>query len=161
MEDISSIDMESEAVPSVAEGSEGRRSYLTATVRRRLHQRSFREKVLKAYRSQCAFCRLRHRKLLDAAHIIPDHIPESRPSVDNGLALCKLHHAAYDSFILGVTPDYVIRVRRDVLREEDGPILVHGLKELHNSELVLPRLRAHWPSQDSLEWRYERFRQAA
>ena len=29
----------------------------------------FREKVLAAYHSQCAFCRLRHRELLDAAQL--------------------------------------------------------------------------------------------
>jgi len=127
----------------------------------RLHQRSFREKVLEAYQSQCAFCQLRHRELLDAAHIIPDHRPESKPTVDNGLALCKLHHAAYDSFILGVTPEYIIQVRGDVLEEEDGPILQHGLIELHEEEMLLPRNKRNWPSQQSLAWKYNRFLLAA
>jgi putative restriction endonuclease len=45
-----------------------RRAYITALVRVRLHQRSFRERVLEAYQRQCAFCRLRHEELLDAAH---------------------------------------------------------------------------------------------
>ena len=39
--------------------AESRRAYITTTVRQRLHQRDFREKVLYAYRSQCAFCRLK------------------------------------------------------------------------------------------------------
>jgi len=52
--------------------TEGRRAYITSTVRVRLHQRGFRERVLRAYREQCALCRLRHRDLLDAAHIIGD-----------------------------------------------------------------------------------------
>jgi putative restriction endonuclease len=47
--------------------SEARRSYITYEVRHRLHQRGFREKVLSAYKDQCALCRLRHRELLDAA----------------------------------------------------------------------------------------------
>ena len=38
--------------------------YVTSLVRRRLHQRSFRERVLRAYRDQCALCRLRHQELL-------------------------------------------------------------------------------------------------
>lgn len=141
----------------IAEVSDARHAYLTATVKVRLHQRAFREKVLDAYRSQCAFCRLKHRELLDAAHIIPDNMPASRPTVDNGLSLCKLHHAAYDSFMLGVTPDYVIQVREDILEEEDGPILQHGLKGLHNSKLILPGSRHHYPNRDALEWRYSRF----
>lgn len=53
-------------------GEEARRAYLTGSVRYRLHQSGFRERVLAAYKEQCAFCRLRHRDLLEAAHIIPD-----------------------------------------------------------------------------------------
>ncbi|MDX1578202.1 MAG: HNH endonuclease, partial [Gemmatimonadota bacterium] len=52
--------------------SEGRRRYVTSLVRRRLHQKTFRERVLAAYRSECSFCRFRHEELLDAAHILPD-----------------------------------------------------------------------------------------
>ena len=142
----------------IAEVSDARHAYLTATVKVRLHQRTFREKVLDAYKSQCAFCRLKHRELLDAAHIIPDNLPEGKPTIDNGISLCKLHHSAYDSFILGVTPDYIIQVREDILEEEDGPVLQHGLKGLHNSRLILPNSRPQWPSKDALAWRYDRFR---
>ena len=144
----------------IAEVSDAKHAYLTATVKARLHQRAFRERVLDAYRSQCAFCRLKHRELLDAAHIVPDNLPESRPTIDNGISLCKLHHAAYDSFILGVTPDYIIQVREDVLEEEDGPILQHGLKGLHNTKLILPNSKSHYPNRDALEWRYSRFTRA-
>jgi putative restriction endonuclease len=141
----------------IAEVSDARHAYLTATVKVRLHQRAFRERVLDAYRSQCAFCRLKHRELLDAAHIIPDNLPESKMTIDNGISLCKLHHAAYDSFILGVTPEYIIRVRGDVLEEEDGPVLQHGLKGLHNTKLILPSQKRHYPSREALEWRYSQF----
>ncbi|MBN1306225.1 MAG: HNH endonuclease [Anaerolineales bacterium] len=137
--------------------TEARRAYITSTVRIRIHQRVFREKVLNAYRCQCAFCRLKHRELLDAAHIIPDNFPEGKPGIENGISLCKLHHAAYDRFILGVTPDYVIQVRKDVLEEDDGPVLQHGLKELHNAKIILPASQGNWPSQAALEWRYRRF----
>ncbi len=81
----------------------GRRRYVTAAVRKRLHQRAFRERVLDAYRHQCAFCRFRHAELLDAAHIVPD-ADQGEPTVRNGLALCKLHHAAFDRYFVGVAP---------------------------------------------------------
>lgn len=157
VDDMDSIVLESERVTLIAEGSEAKRAYLTATVRQRLHQRGFRERVLAAYRSQCALCRLRHRELLDAAHIIPDTAPEGEPAITNGIALCKLHHAAFDSFILGVSPDYVVHVREDVLEEHDGPVLQHALKELHGAKLILPSSPTQWPSREALEWRYQRF----
>lgn len=141
----------------VKEESDGRRAYLTSSIKTRLHQRGFRERVLDAYRTSCAFCKLKHRELLDAAHIIPDSEPEGRSIVNNGMALCKLHHAALDSFILGVTPDYIIKVREDILLEEDGPVLQYGLKNLHGSSLILPSSERDWPDRDNLALRYEKF----
>jgi len=141
----------------IAEVSDARHAYLTATVKVRLYQRSFREKVLDAYKSQCSFCRLKHRELLDAAHIIPDNFPEGKPIIENGISLCKLHHSAYDSLILGITPDYIIHVRKDILEEEDGPILQHGLKGLHKTKIILPTTKNNWPSREALEWKYSKF----
>jgi putative restriction endonuclease len=139
---------------------EPRREYVTVTFRRRLHQRAFRERVLSAYRVRCAMCRLRHRELLDAAHIVADRDPAGAPRVSNGLSLCKLHHAAFDSLFVTVDPDYRIVVRRDVLEEEDGPMLRHGLQELHGVRIGLPR-RGEWlPSREGLEERLGRFRRA-
>ncbi|HQU17047.1 MAG TPA: HNH endonuclease [Gammaproteobacteria bacterium] len=144
--------------PMVRDEESGiRRAYITATVRQRVHQRAFRERVLDAYRDQCALCRLRHEELLDAAHIIPDGEPDGEPIVPNGLALCKLHHAAFDRQFLGIRPDYVVEVRRDILEESDGPMLLHGLKEMHQLRLHVPRRATDRPSEMLLERRYKRF----
>ncbi len=139
------------------DGSDARRSYITASVRHRVHQRAFRERVLKAYREQCALCRLRHDELLDAAHIIPDTEPDGEPIVPNGLALCKLHHAAFDRQFLAVRPDYSVEVRQDILNESDGPMLLHGLKAMHNTRILLPRSVGLRPDPRLLERRYQRF----
>ena len=136
-----------------------RRQYNTAAVRRRLHQRAFRERVLDAYRHQCAFCRFRHEELLDAAHIVAD-ADEGEPVVTNGLALCKLHHAAFDRYFLGIRPDYVVQVRRDLLDERDGPTLVHGIQALHGTLISLPKRLTQQPDRQSLEVRYEAFKRA-
>jgi putative restriction endonuclease len=138
-----------------------RREYVTASFRRRLHQQAFRERVLDAYREQCSLCRLRHRELLDAAHIVADAEDEGDPIVSNGLALCKLHHAAFDSFFLTIRPDYTIEVRGSILEETDGPMLLVGLKQMHDQPIQLPRSRADRPDRDRLELRYERFRRAS
>ena len=161
VDDLATFEVERKDLGQVADREESRRAYITSTTKVRVHQRRFREKVLEAYRSQCAFCRLRHRELLDAAHIIPDYEPESRPSVDNGLSLCKLHHAAFDSFIIGVSPDFKIKVRGDILEEIDGPLLKHGLQELDGMQIYLPERMIDRPDQEALEWKYQRFLEAA
>ena len=61
---------------------------------------------------------LRHHELLEAAHIVADSDPEGEPVVSNGLALCKLHHAAFDANILGVHPDYRVEVRPRCARKK-------------------------------------------
>ncbi|MEU7000940.1 HNH endonuclease [Nonomuraea sp. NPDC046570] len=136
------------------------RRYSERITRQRLHQPVFRQRVIQAYESSCAMCHLRHRALLDAAHIIPDRDARGVPAISNGLALCKIHHAAYDQNILGIRPDYVIEVREDILEEVDGPMLKHGLQAMHDLSLTLPRRRADRPDHDLLEERYERFRSA-
>jgi putative restriction endonuclease len=137
-----------------------RRSYATREFRQRLHQSSFRERVLRAYRNQCALCKLRHRELLDAAHILPDAEPEGEPLVSNGLSLCKLHHAAFDRYFVGLREDYVVEVRPDILNETDGPMLIHGLQKIHGTKIIVPRLTELRPNPEFLNIRYERFRAA-
>jgi putative restriction endonuclease len=137
------------------------RRYVVSAFRRRVHQRAFRERVLDAYREQCAICRLRHQELLDAAHIVGDSEEDGEPIVSNGLALCKLHHAAFDSFFPTVRPDYVIEVRPSILAESDGPMLLVGLKQMHGVSIQIPKARNDRPDPVRLERRYELFRRAS
>lgn len=148
---------ESNEVLKVSESIEPRREYITTTVKKRLHQKSFRERVLSAYKTQCSLCKLKHKKLLDAAHIIPDSEDGSKPTVDNGISLCKIHHAAYDNFFIGISPDYKIIVREDLLEEINGPMLEHGIKELHNNSIRLPRQNHLKPNRRYLDFRYQKF----
>lgn len=137
-----------------------RRRYYTTVTRRRLHQAQFRDRVLAAYRKCCAICSLKHTELLEAAHIIPDLRPGGEPIVSNGIALCKIHHAAFDRHILGIRPDLVIQLRQDLLDEVDGPMLRYGLQEFHGARLLSPRRPEDQPSEEGLELRFEEFRQA-
>jgi putative restriction endonuclease len=137
-----------------------RRKYITSTVQIRLHQQSFRERVIAAYNTKCCLCKINHYELLDAAHIVPDNEEYGHPIIPNGLTLCKIHHAAFDSNIIGITPDYDIKVRTDILEEIDGPMLKHGIQEMNNHQIILPSRRKDYPDKERLEWRYERFRRA-
>lgn len=135
-----------------------RREYATRAVMQRLHQAHFRRIVLRAYRERCAICRLKHVNLLDAAHILRDQHPGGEPVVPNGLGLCKIHHSAFDANILGIDADTRVHIRGDVLREKDGPMLKHGLQELHGSHLVLPTRMIDRPNREFLSERFAEFR---
>ncbi len=135
------------------------REYAERLTRLRLHQPVFRARVLRAYEQACAICRLKHVDLLDAAHIVSD-AEGGQPVVPNGLSLCKIHHAAYDRGILGVRPDYVVRVRPDVLLEVDGPMLKHGIQEVHGWRLELPKTIKERPDRDLLQRRWSSFSDA-
>jgi putative restriction endonuclease len=151
----------SEPVLAAEDVAEPRRAYVTASFRRRLHQVAFRERVIRAYAQRCALCRLQHVELLDAAHITADRDAEGEPVVSNGIALCKLHHAAFDRHLFAIRPDYEIEVRPSILRESDGPMLVVGLQQIHGQRIHLPRQSVDLPDQNRLQGRYEQFRQLA
>ncbi len=135
------------------------REYVERLTKLRLHQPVFRARVLRAYERSCAICRLRHVDLLDAAHILSD-ADGGQPVVPNGLSLCKIHHAAYDRGIVGVRPDYVVEVRADVLLEVDGPMLRHGLQDVHGWSIQLPERAADRPDRDLLAQRWSAFKSA-
>jgi putative restriction endonuclease len=138
-----------------------RRVYVTRMAMVRLHQARFRRSVMAAYRQSCTVCRLHHEGLVDAAHILPDKHDRGEPVVPNGLALCKIHHAAFDTNILGIRPDRVVEIRSDILEMRDGPMLRHGLQDLQGARLmVLPRRAQDRPDPGRLEERYEQFRVA-
>lgn len=111
-----------------------------------------------AYQQQCTVCALKHGKLLDAAHIIGDDKPHGVPSVVNGLSLCKIHHAAYDTNLLGISPDYVVRINRELMDEIDGPMLRHGLQEMDGRGLTLPKRRVDRPAKERLAERFDEFK---
>lgn len=137
------------------------RRYNERIVRQRHHQPLFRSVVIHAYERRCAICRLPFAELLDAAHIKPD-TEGGAASVTNGLALCKIHHAAFDRNLIGISPDYVVHVKESVLSTFDGPTLQHAIKEMNGETLrQLPALRAERPDRDLLAERFAGFEAAS
>jgi putative restriction endonuclease len=133
------------------------RRYAVRETRVRLHQARFRGRVIPAYAHQCAVCRLKETRLLDAAHIVSDADEHGEPTVKNGLSLCSIHHRAFDENLVGVSPDYVVQVHPRLREEEDGPMLAL-LNEAHGEIIVLPRRAALRPDRELLAQRFERFR---
>lgn len=82
---------------------------------------------------------------VEAAHIYP-RAENGAETVENGLALCKLHHWAFDGGWLAVTDDYEVTVK-DV-PEREG---YYEFKQLEGDSLVLPDGVAVLPHQRFLE----------
>lgn len=136
------------------------RRYADRVVKQRMHQPEFRAKVLRAYETKCTVCELKRAPLLDAAHITADSDELGLPVVSNGLSLCKIHHAAYDENILGISPDYVVHINKAVLLEVDGPMLKHGLQEMNARKIWLPKRASEQPDRDRLATKFEKFQNA-
>lgn len=138
-------------------GEHDLRRYRRRWAKERIHQEAFRISILAAYGERCCICRINYRGLLDAAHIIEDSLLYGQPVIENGLALCKIHHAAYDGAMLGIDPTGIVHVRSDLLRAEDGPMLRHGLQGFHHKSIGRPENLGNAPSPERLAHRWRRF----
>ncbi|MEX2032210.1 MAG: HNH endonuclease [Dehalococcoidia bacterium] len=136
------------------------RRYAVRQTRVRMHQAQFRGRVLPAYLDQCAICRLKETRLLDAAHIVGDLETAGDAVVPNGLSLCSIHHRAFDGDLVGVSPDYEVRISSRLLEDEDGPML-DLLKRFDRQPLHVPRRKAWRPDPTRLAERFERFKARA
>lgn len=154
------VDESARFMPDGGKQSEAQRRYVEILSKRRLHQPVFRGMVLRAYQTQCAVCRLRHGELLDAAHIIADRDELGRAAIPNGLSLCKIHHAAYDQNLLGISPDLQVHINRNLLDEVDGPMLRYGIQAMHGVSILQPSARRDRPDRELLKLRFGEFRNA-
>jgi putative restriction endonuclease len=102
-------------------------------------------------------CRLREATLLQAAHIIDDRDPRGVATIANGIALCAIHHLAYDRNLLGIDPRGVVHIARRLLDEHDGPMLSSGIQGFHGAAILQPRRPDERPDPDRLEVRFATF----
>jgi putative restriction endonuclease len=148
-------------VATAAPQSVDERRYALRTVKQRLHQTSFREMVISAYRGRCAISGLPEPLLLDAAHIINDVDEQfGQPIMGNGIPLSKIHHAAFDAQLIGIDPDFKIHVSEKLLSLRDGPTL-EALRQFDGRMLRPPQRDADRPDKDRLAMRFEIFKSAA
>ena len=138
------------------------RSYAQTINRKRLHQPEFRGRIMTAYGNKCSVCRLGHRQLLDAAHITPDSDDHGTPELENGLCLCKLHHSAYDTNLIGISPDYQVVIGKALLDSHDeSPLVQHGFLPFDRQTLAVPKSSRQRPSPERLGKRYAVFKAAS
>jgi putative restriction endonuclease len=101
-------------------------------------QMLFRDAVLRAYKSTCAFCGSTLIRGLEAAHILPwsDASWEARLDVRNGLVLTSWHHRLFDAGLLTITSDYRIHVVPPTQRL--APFDERALAEIDGRTIYLP-----------------------
>jgi putative restriction endonuclease len=128
------------------------RREVVRTVSEWSRRRDFRIRVLNAYGHRCALCQVQL-ELVQAAHIIPVGAPGSNDLTSNGLALCLLHHGAYDDSLVGVREDYHIianTAKLEELQRKDLASGEHLLQSLVCSTILLPSNRTDWPRPEFL-----------
>lgn len=98
---------------SISESEHNEATYVET--RRRKRDQNFAEKVKKSYKKRCAVCGKQRvspdgNPEVEAAHIHPKG--EGGPdTLSNGVALCKLHHWAFDAGWISFTNNYEIIVK--------------------------------------------------
>ena len=127
-----------------------------------LRTRGFRQAVIEAYDYKCAVCGLKICTPdslsweVEAAHIVP-HRMLGKDDIWNGLALCHLHHWAFDVGWFTLLDNYKIRVSShiDSLDPTFGKIGDYQiLKSIYNvnSEIFLPYDKNIFPHPISIKW---------
>lgn len=120
------------------------------SVSRRLRNNDFRKRVLNAYTQRCAVCGVQL-KLIDAAHIVPVNHERSTDETHNGLALCTLHHRAYDQALITMDENYAVVFNKAQAVELGRLGLAAGVekfKENLRSEILVPDALSDRPHVD-------------
>jgi len=127
---------------------------------RKVRDPLFRQQVLRAYNYECAICgfNMRHDNAsvgLEAAHIKwkqfggPCEIP-------NGLALCAIHHKAFDTGSIGLDDSMRVLVSEAV---NGGGIVERLFWDFAGKQIALPMVKGNYPGEGFVEWhRREVFR---
>jgi putative restriction endonuclease len=127
-----------------------------------LRSRGFRQAVVEAYKRKCSVCGLKINSPdsltweVEAAHIVPNRF-KGRDDIWNGIALCHLHHWAFDVGWFTLTDDYRICVSSEVenLPSDFGRIGSYDfIRSLSRAGLVvcLPDREAIRPHPKAMSW---------
>lgn len=157
-EDVEALNRLTDLTPSPADPivdqitTEPRRKVVTST-QRALREIDFRRRVLCAYEQRCAMCNIQL-NLLEGAHILPVVHPESTDATSNGVALCVLHHRAFDRSFVTFDSSREIHVNERVIDELRIDSLDGGLEDFQDAlrtYIRVPADRRDWPALEFVE----------
>lgn len=140
---------------------------ITAKVTREsiIRIRGFRLAVIEAYDCRCAFCGLKLNSPdalwweVQAAHIVP-HSENGKDDVLNGIALCRLHHWAFDAGWFTIEDDFTIHVSSKInsLPSDYGKMNDYDFLRIlsnQNLKILLPERKGIYPHQSAISWHRE------
>lgn len=138
---------------------------VNTTQKTRLRSRAFKQAVREAYNFKCAVCGLKiysPNALLwevEAAHIVP-HSANGKDDILNGLALCHLHHWAFDVGWFTIEDNYKVLVSRKTkdLPADFGKLGNYDLmRQLSKENLLISLPREHdiYPHPAAIQWHRE------
>jgi putative restriction endonuclease len=113
---------------------------------------TFKKMVPQVYQNTCAISGMKvgssqGKYLIDACHIVP-FSRDQDDRVNNGIALCPNLHRAFDTGLITIDSEYRVMVSRSVTEDKSHP---YALNALDGKNILLPRERYQWPSQENLE----------
>ncbi|WP_288408863.1 HNH endonuclease signature motif containing protein [uncultured Herbaspirillum sp.] len=117
-------------------------------VKLRQGQTEFRNKLLAAYRRQCAVTKCRVEGILEAAHI-RSHSEVVNYDVTNGLLLRADIHTLFDLKLLFIDSQLKVRLKPELLASE--------YKQFEGREIVHPHSPSEMPNRDALQARFKDF----
>lgn len=137
----------------------------TLTKEQSIRVRGFRQAVIESYDCKCCICGLKIKSPnnlyweVEAAHIVP-HSLLGKNDIWNGLALCSLHHWAFDVGWITLSDDFkmMISSKYDDIENDYGKmgnfdILKNGVFE--NKPILLPEIESLFPHKNSIMWHRE------
>ena len=130
-----------------------------------LRTRGFRQAVIEAYDCKCAFCGMTINSPdslwweVEAAHIVP-HSFKGKDDIWNGLALCRLHHWAFDVGWFTLQNDFTIQVSSQLNSLPDdfgrmGEFDFIRIFSIKKSKIYLPKQREIYPHKNAITWHRE------
>lgn len=130
-----------------------------------MRNRAFRVAVVESYDQRCAVCGLKIKSPdsikweVEAAHIVPNR-SFGRDDICNGIALCHLHHWAFDVGWFTLRDDYKLLVSPQI---RQLPSYYGKLRDYHffdalaqkREKIYLPSRRDIYPHHNALRWHRE------
>lgn len=127
-------------------------------VKQRINQSFFRMAVLSSYNNRCCVSGIGNIELLEACHITGwSENTANRTNPQNGLCMNPFFHKAYDSHLMGITPDYTIIISSDIIDNINDISFKSYLSHINNKKITLPD--KFLPKKEFLEIHYTQFKQ--
>ena len=69
--------------------------------------------------------------------------------MNNGLALCSVHHSAFDKGAIGIDDNLAVRVSGGINR---SPMVEKLFWDCEGEKLFQPKDKTFWPAEKFIEW---------